>query len=118
MNLKSLIYPWPPLGAILAWVAVAVLSSVTISARADDPAGKGDRGIVMCFKQEDGQFLWQTVHEFPANLDQQGRNQGIASSPAVDGNRVYYVSNACELVCADAAPETKERIIWPLDMMK
>jgi outer membrane protein assembly factor BamB len=192
MNLKSLIYPWPPLGAILAWVAVAVLSSVTISARADDPPGKanddcpmwgcspsrncvntrdknvpiewstekgqwknikwmarlgqvsyggpviaggkifvgtnndvprdpavkGDRGIVMCFRQEDGQFLWQTVHEFPANLDQQGRNQGIASSPAVDGNRVYYVSNACELVCADAAPETKERIIWRLDMMK
>src|SRR5205823_6005137 len=47
---------------------------------------------------------------------------GIASTPAVDGDRVYYVSNRCELVCADAAGDPaqkgKGKIVWSLDMMK
>jgi outer membrane protein assembly factor BamB len=39
----------------------------------------------------------------------------------VDGNRVYYVSNRCELVCADLAgnPEKKvAKFIWKFDMVK
>jgi outer membrane protein assembly factor BamB len=47
--------------------------------------------------------------------------QGICSSPVVEGNRLWYVSNRCEVVCADTAgqPDKGEaRILWTLDMMK
>ena len=38
-----------------------------------------------------------------------GAEYGIVSSPCVDGNRVYYVSNRCEVVCADAAGDGTAR---------
>jgi outer membrane protein assembly factor BamB len=67
-----------------------------------DAKQPGDRGVVMAFKESDGSFLWQMTHEKLAS----GRvndwpYQGVASSPLVEGDRVYYVSNRAELVCLD-----------------
>jgi outer membrane protein assembly factor BamB len=67
-----------------------------------DPKVTGDKGVVMAFRESDGEFMWQMVHDKLAS----GRvndwpYQGIASSPLVDGNRVYYVSNRAELMCLD-----------------
>lgn len=67
-----------------------------------NPKFKGDKGVVMAFRESDGQFLWQAVH----NKLESGRvndwpQQGICSSPFVEGDRLYYVSNRAELVCAD-----------------
>ena len=28
-----------------------------------DPKIKGDKGVVMCFQESDGKFLWQAVHD-------------------------------------------------------
>jgi outer membrane protein assembly factor BamB len=87
------------------------------------PAVKGDKGIVMCFREADGKFLWQNVHDKLAS----GRvndwpMQGICSTCNVDGDRVYYVSNRCELICADVNGANdgngNGKIIWKLDMMK
>ncbi|HEV3203330.1 MAG TPA: PQQ-binding-like beta-propeller repeat protein, partial [Gemmataceae bacterium] len=87
-----------------------------------NPAVKGSKGIVMCFNAGDGKFLWQAAHdELPAQIVKDARGEGIASTPAVEGNRVYYVNNRCEVICADAAGNggTQEaKIIWRLDMMK
>src|ERR1700682_2342623 len=44
-----------------------------------DPAVKGDHGIIMCFRESDGQFLWQAVHDLAAGIDQEARNQGSPS---------------------------------------
>jgi outer membrane protein assembly factor BamB len=61
-----------------------------------------DKGILMCFNEADGQFLWQAVHDkLPAGRVNDWPEEGICSSPFVEGNRLYYVSNRCELVCAD-----------------
>lgn len=67
-----------------------------------DPKVTGDKGVLMAFRESDGQFMWQMVHDKLAT----GRvndwpYQGIASSPLVDGNRIYYVSNRAELMCLD-----------------
>lgn len=79
-------------------------------------AVKDDKGILMCFRESDGKFLWQAVTDklSPGN---DYPSVGVCSSPLVEGNRLYYVTNRGELVClstdrADAA------IIWKLDMMK
>lgn len=79
-----------------------------------DPNVKGDRGVLMCFNAADGKFLWQAVHEkLPTGDDEDWRSIGICSTPAVAGDRVYYVSNRAELVCLEAA--TGKRV-WLLDM--
>jgi outer membrane protein assembly factor BamB len=87
------------------------------------PEIKGDKGVVMCFNEADGKFLWQNVHDKLAS----GRvndwpMQGICSCCNVDGDRVYYVSNRCELVCADVhganGGSKSGKILWKIDMMK
>src|SRR5216683_1250777 len=67
-----------------------------------DPKQAGDRGVLMAFRQSDGEFLWQHTHEKLAS----GRAndwpyQGVASSPLVEGQRVYYVSNRGVVWCLD-----------------
>ncbi len=86
-----------------------------------DPAIDGDKGVMMCFNEADGAFLWQIVHD-KIGTDIDAAGVGIASTPAVDGDRLYYVSNRCELVCADVAGDPaakgKGKIVWSLDMIK
>ena len=66
------------------------------------PKATGDKGVIMCFRERDGQFRWQMTHDkLPAGRVNDWPQQGICSTPAVDGDRFYYVSNRCELVCAD-----------------
>ncbi len=86
-----------------------------------DPAIKGDKGVVMCFRESDGKFLWQLVHDKLDSEDEDYPKEGIASTPCVEGNRLYYVSNRCEFVCADVAGDEatgKGKILWSLDMIK
>lgn len=101
-----------------------------------DPKQTGDKGVLMAFRESDGQFLWQMVHDKLAS----GRvndwpYQGVASSPLVEGDRMYYVSNRAELVCVDTEGfrdkendgEVKNEkltgefdgdIVWAFDMME
>ena len=100
-----------------------------------DPKQPGDLGVLMAFRASDGEFLWQMTHEKLAS----GRandwpHQGVASSPLVQGDRLYYVSNRAELVCLDIqgfrdgendgpfkdeklTSETDGDVVWRLDMI-
>lgn len=107
----------------------------TNNARAYRPHSPGDKGCLLCFEARTGQLLWQATHDkLPSGRANDWPEQGIASTPQVDGDRVYYVSNRCELVCADAAgfrdgendgPYRKEKFtepqdadfVWILDMI-
>jgi len=103
---------------------------------ARDPKIQGDKGVLMCFAESNGRFLWQAVHDkLPSKEANDWPEIGICSTPCVVGNRVYYVSNRCELVCLDTegfrdgrndGAVTNETLhgpahadfIWTLDMMK
>jgi outer membrane protein assembly factor BamB len=82
----------------------------------------GDKGVLLCLNEADGKFLWQIVHDKLGNSAQDQGEIGVVSTPAVDGDRLYYVSNRCELVCAAAAGDPdrpgKGKIVWSLDMIK
>jgi len=100
------------------------------------PQHKGDRGVILCFDEKDGKFLWQLTRE----KLQQGRvndwpEQGICSTACAENGKVYVVTNRCELMCLDAegfldgendGPFTEEAdseqqdadIVWSLDMME
>ena len=69
----------------------------------DDPGGPPlDKGIIMCFEESSGKFLWQAVHDKLASGQvNDWPREGIASTVAAEGNRIWYVSNRAEVVCAD-----------------
>ena len=61
-----------------------------------------DLGVLICFRESDGQFLWQhsseklttgRVHDWPF--------QGICCAPLVEGNRLWYVTSRGEVRCLD-----------------
>jgi outer membrane protein assembly factor BamB len=100
-----------------------------------DPKQPGDRGVLMAFRESDGEFLWQhTSEKLASGRVNDWPFQGVASSPLVEGDRVYYVTNRAVLTCLDAkgfsngneGPVTDEKltgpkdadIIWAFDMME
>lgn len=101
-----------------------------------NPDINGDKGILMCFRESDGRFLWQAVSDkLESGKANDWPEQGVCSSPAVEGKRLYYVTNRGELVCLDTEGfldgkndgpwqdeihkgPTDADIIWKLDMMK
>jgi outer membrane protein assembly factor BamB len=83
--------------------------------RPRDPHVRGARAVLMCLRASDGAFLWQITHPMPASLvNAGGKEEGLLSTPAVEGDRLYYVTPAAVLVCAD----TEGKVVWALDMAK
>ncbi len=66
------------------------------------PGIKGDKGVIVCLDEKTGMVLWQATHDkLPTGRVNDWPEQGICSSPWVSGNRIYYVSNEAQVVCAD-----------------
>jgi outer membrane protein assembly factor BamB len=94
----------------------------TNNAKPRDPKVQGDKGILMCFDERTGKFLWQAVHDkLAAGRVNDWPQEGICSSPFVEGDRLYYVNNRAELVCADVNGDPKNpgqaKFYWKLDMI-
>ena len=69
-----------------------------------DPRIQGDRGVLMCFEEQTGEYLWQlNVPKLEDSRVKWGdwRGIGLISPPTVEGNRAYLVSNRCEVICLD-----------------
>jgi outer membrane protein assembly factor BamB len=81
----------------------------------------GDRGVLMCFREADGAFLWQHTSEpLEAGSAVDWPQTGVCSSPVVEGDRLWYVSNRCELICLGTEGDGKggPLVHWRFDMMK
>lgn len=94
-----------------------------------------DLGCLVCLDRKTGKFLWQhsnkklptgRVHDWPL--------QGVISTPCVSGDRLWYVTNRCEVVCLDvegfrdgkndgpfiaeeATLASEADVVWKFDMM-
>lgn len=67
-----------------------------------DPRHRGDRGVLMCLDAATGALAWQlVVPKLGTGKVSDWEYLGICSSPAVEGDRVYVVTNRCEVVCLD-----------------
>ncbi len=81
-----------------------------------DPAITGDKGVMMVFDERTGKFLYQIVFDkIAAGRVNDWPKEGICSSPVVEGDKFYFVSNRCEVICAATADG---KILWKRDMMK
>jgi outer membrane protein assembly factor BamB len=69
-----------------------------------EPRYEGDRGILMCFDEATGGFLWQLVApklRGTGNFHPDYPNIGVCSTPTVLGDRLYVTTNGCEALCVD-----------------
>ena len=98
------------------------------------PAGV-DLGCLLAFRQRDGAFDWQlSCRKLAAGRAVDWPEQGICSTPLVEGKRLWIVTNRGELVCvnlagpagdkADAAGQVepgvsarRPEVLWRLDMI-
>ncbi|MCI0638293.1 MAG: PQQ-binding-like beta-propeller repeat protein [Gemmataceae bacterium] len=84
--------------------------------KARDPKIKGAKAALYCFNEADGKFLWEAVHEIPpSDIFDEARSYGLLSAPAVDGNRLYYLTQDCRVICSNAGDGTT---VWSTDLMK
>lgn len=75
----------------------------------------GEKAVLMCFNEADGKFLWQITHEMPPQeIIREAKQDGLCSTPAVEGDRIYYVTPGAVVVCADSSG----KILWQLDLVK
>lgn len=86
-----------------------------------NPKEGGDRGVLMAFRESDGQFLWQQANvKLPAGRVNDWPFQGVCASPLVEGEVLYYVNNRGELQALDVNGDGKggAKVIWKLDMIE
>ena len=60
-----------------------------------------DLGCLLCFSRKDGQFLWQYAAPVLPDSNQNWPEQGLCSTPLVEGDRLWIVSNRGCVVCLD-----------------
>ena len=101
-----------------------------------DPKQAGDRGVLMAFNEDTGEFLWQaTFEKLSSGRANDWPYQGIASSPTILRGIAYFTSNRGQIIAADLrgfhdgendGPYKDEKltgktdidIIWIFDMME
>jgi outer membrane protein assembly factor BamB len=90
-----------------------------------DPAQQGDRGVLMCFEEKTGRFLWQLA--FPKREEDiyfDWPHSGICSPVTVEQDRAYFVNNRGEVLCLEVKAEGRmrkaetgaPRIVWKFDL--
>ncbi len=60
-----------------------------------------DLGCLLCFRRGDGKFLWQHAVEKLGDSNLDWPKQGICSTPLVEGDRLWIVTNRGEICCLD-----------------
>jgi outer membrane protein assembly factor BamB len=60
----------------------------------------GDYGVLVCFDQQTGKRLWSLFcPKLAAGKASDWEQVGLCCSPTIDGDRVYIVTNRCEVLC-------------------
>ena len=82
----------------------------------------GEAGVLMCFRESDGKFLYQHVAPVQKGPTYIWAFGGIASSPLVEGNRMWLTNTLAEILCFDIGPLQQgsgaPRELWKLDQIK
>jgi outer membrane protein assembly factor BamB/beta-lactamase regulating signal transducer with metallopeptidase domain len=95
-----------------------------------------DVSCLQCFDRATGRFLWQYSSEkLPGGRVNDWPQCGICSSPCVEGDRLWLMTNRCEVVCLDlsgfrdgandgpfegevAKADDEADVVWRSDLMK
>lgn len=98
----------------LVWVG-------TNNGRPRDPLRKEDGGVLMCFDERDGKFLYQYLSpRLPEGVGVDWPASSQTASPLVDGDRLWFCNTRYEVICLDIGPlvaRTGEpSVVWKVDL--
>ena len=90
-----------------------------------------EQGVLHCFDEATGKLLWQWTKPCRTDLQADAMNfrhfpklLGVCSTPAVDGDRLYFVDQNCVVQCLDVhgqapaagAEAGAAKVLWTFDM--
>ncbi|MCX6909817.1 MAG: PQQ-binding-like beta-propeller repeat protein [Verrucomicrobia bacterium] len=94
----------------------------------------GEDGVLRCLDEKTGRELWQWRAPLREKIKIDGwkweisinfipKSLGVCSSPAVDGDRLYFVTHRFEVICLDVngkrgAEAGQARVLWTYDLWK
>lgn len=82
------------------------------------PSGT-DLGVLLAFEADTGKMLWQFSCEKLDDTEIDWPEQGICSNPVVEGDKLWIMSNRCEIVCIPLKQDSLEaKPLWTYDMIK
>ena len=85
-----------------------------------DPAMKKPAGVLLCFRERDGKFLYQHVSGVTNGMLERRSWIGMTGSPLAERDRLWFVSTAAEILCLDIGPLRREegtpRSVWRINM--
>lgn len=95
-----------PLGQIVYGTPIVaegkVFVGTTNSLQPNRPELQGDRGVLACFDEKNGDFLWELVVPKRTNIRYSDwQRVGMCSPPTVENGKLYIVTNRCEVLCLD-----------------
>jgi outer membrane protein assembly factor BamB len=94
-----------PLGSASYSTPVVSNGKVFLGTNNDKPRDrrhKGDRGILLCLDESNGELIWQLVMpKIQGDIYRDWPRAGICSPATIDGDHVYIVSNRAEILCLD-----------------
>lgn len=85
------------------------------------------QGVMNCFEEATGKLLWRWIKPCRLDLKEDAMNfrhfpksLGVCSTPAVDGDRLYFVDQNCVVQCMDVhgkrpttgAEAGEAKVIW------
>ena len=81
-----------------------------------------DGGNELCFRESDGKFLWQHYNaKLAAGRVNDWPQEGLCATTLAEGDRIWYATNRCEVVCYDIEPlrsgQGQPKEVWKYDMM-
>ena len=91
--------------------------------RPRDPLHTEDASVLMCFNERDGTFLYQYLSpRLPEGMAQDWDVSSQAGSPLIEGDKLWFCNNRCEVICLDIAALLARTglpsVVWKLDMRK
>lgn len=114
-KLGTLTFAAPAVADGLLWVA-------TNNGQPRDQTLTKDAGVLMCFRERDGQFLYQYVSPRLGNRVLDWPETSSGCTPLVEGDRLWFTTNRCELVCFNIGPLRRgtgePKVHWKVDMIK
>ena len=112
----GLLKQWPSAGPSLVWTATGLGngygSMAVVGTRVFAQGTRNNRSIVVAYNRADGKELWSKALG-PAGNDDRG--PGPRSTPTVDGDRVYILTENGDLACLKSQDGTA---VWQRNILK
>ena len=81
----------------LVWVG-------TNNGRPRNTQKKQDAGVLICFDEIDGRFLYQYVSQRIAGREIDWPGSSQCGSPLIENGKLWFCNTRCEVICLDIAP--------------